>query len=212
MTHATLYRKGQGAFNEGLAMLVGRVGACLFAERMYGPSNPRTRKAGERIQDQRLFSAFLNDLLDELEGLYDSGESYQNKLRMREDIFQRHLQSFNRLRARLKTDTFSRFGEATWNNAYLLSIGLYHSNFRHFEAVLRYNGGDLKATIETCRAITQGEKDAMEAVMGWLMKHPSISSTRPAVSSLPRLTHRIERNTSIGPHGVLPRGAQNCLH
>ena len=36
MTHTTLYIKGQGAFNEGLALLVGKVGAAAFFKKRFG--------------------------------------------------------------------------------------------------------------------------------------------------------------------------------
>ena len=45
MTHTTLYVKGQGAFNEGLAVLVGKVGTHRFMEKTYGPSHPLTIQA-----------------------------------------------------------------------------------------------------------------------------------------------------------------------
>ena len=40
MTHTTLYVKGQGEFNEGLAQLIGKRGALLFLEQTFGPSTP----------------------------------------------------------------------------------------------------------------------------------------------------------------------------
>ena len=36
LTHATLYVNGQGAFNEGLAVLVGKVGSFQFFEKIFG--------------------------------------------------------------------------------------------------------------------------------------------------------------------------------
>ncbi|HIJ58907.1 MAG TPA: hypothetical protein HPP41_04510, partial [Deltaproteobacteria bacterium] len=42
MTHTTIYLKGQGAFNEGVAVLVGKAGAFLFFQDVFGPSHPFT--------------------------------------------------------------------------------------------------------------------------------------------------------------------------
>jgi hypothetical protein len=49
MTHATLYVNGQGAFNEGLAVLVGKVGALKFFEKTYGPEHPFTDEARDAL-------------------------------------------------------------------------------------------------------------------------------------------------------------------
>jgi predicted aminopeptidase len=89
MTHTTLYVKGQGEFNEGVAMLVGMLGARLFFERNYGPTHPLTMEAGVSIEDERVFSAFLATLMERLERLYASPSSYDEKLTEREKIFAR---------------------------------------------------------------------------------------------------------------------------
>ena len=73
MTHATLYVKGQGEFNEGLAQLVGKRGALLFFEQTFGPSHPATVEARDSIADEILFSSFLISLLSELDALYKEG-------------------------------------------------------------------------------------------------------------------------------------------
>ena len=67
MTHTTLYLKGQGAFNEGLAVLVGKVGAVQFLEQEFGPSHPFTLQAKASISDERIFSGFMASLIMELQ-------------------------------------------------------------------------------------------------------------------------------------------------
>jgi predicted aminopeptidase len=63
MTHATLYVKGEGAFNEGLAVLVGKVGAVRFFEKTFGPAHPFTDEAKNALADERLFSRFIDELM-----------------------------------------------------------------------------------------------------------------------------------------------------
>ena len=108
MTHLTLYIKGQGEFNEGLAVLVGKMGAFLFLERTYGPSHPSTVEAQRSIEDERIFSFFLASLLKDLEYLYNSPLSYSKKLADREKVFARAREDFKFLKKRLKTRRFSR--------------------------------------------------------------------------------------------------------
>ena len=70
LTHVTIYVKGQSAFNEGFALFMGRFGALQFMQSVFGPENPQTKIALYVIDDERIFSAFLNKLLTELESFY----------------------------------------------------------------------------------------------------------------------------------------------
>jgi len=143
MTHVTLYVKGQGAFNEGLAMLVGKRGALLFFEETFGPDHPFTADAQHAIEDERLFSSYLASILEELEALYDSPVSYEEKLLHREKLFARAVEKFGKTKERFKTNHFLHFDSSPLNNAYLLSIGLYHRRFLLFEAFLREKGDSI---------------------------------------------------------------------
>ena len=157
MTHTTLYLKGQGAFNEGLAVLVGKVGAFLFFKEVFGPSHLFTEEAKGSIEDERLFSRFLVSLMDKLEQLYDSPISYQEKLTRREEVFAGSFEEFKHLREMLKTDHFVHFGKRPLNNAYILSVGLYHRNFDLFEAVLEKKGGQHQRNASVFQGFEQGK-------------------------------------------------------
>ena len=167
MTHATLYLKGEGEFNETLAVLVGKVGAFQFLRSTYGPTHSLTTEARNSIEDERIFSSFLNSVLEDLENLYRSQIEYREKLFQREKIFADAIQHFNHLRKRFQTPSFNGFGKAGINNAYLLSISLYHRYFHLFEALLRRNEDsipDLLASLENMA----GEKGAiMDTVRKW---------------------------------------------
>jgi predicted aminopeptidase len=147
MTHTTLYVKGQGEFNEGLAVLVGKAGAVEFLEDKYGPFDPLTVEARNRGADERIFSRYIDSLLNELEKLYDSPISYQEKLIQREKVFASFLDRFAEIEAELLTDRFIHFGTVEMNNAYLMSIGLYHRNFSLFDALLAEKNGSVKETM-----------------------------------------------------------------
>jgi predicted aminopeptidase len=167
MTHTTLYVKGQGAFNEGLAVLVGRYGSIQFFEKYYGPSHPFTMEAGQILEDERVFSSFLASLFEELERLYNSPLSYQEKLQKREKIFSTALEEFKNIEDRLKTDRFTHFGNTKLNNAYLMSIGLYHRNFHLFEAVLKKKDGSIRDTLSFFEEMAGEGGDLLEKTMTW---------------------------------------------
>jgi len=161
MTHTTLYVKGQGEFNEGVAMLVGMVGARLFFERDYGPVHELTVEAGESIEDERLFSTFLASLVDRLERLYGSPSSYEEKLAEREKIFSRALEEYEDIRVKLKTDRYRSFGSSGLNNAYLLSLALYHRRFIAFETFFEARRGSIREMLVTLERLAGEEGDML---------------------------------------------------
>ena len=162
MTHTTLYVKGHGEFNEGLAGLVGKVGAIQFLEKTYGPSDSLTIEAKKNLEDERLFSPFLSSLMQQLEQLYNSPISYQEKLTQREKVFASSIVGFGQLKAQFQTHRFAHFENAKLNNAYLLSIGLYHRHFHLFETVLKEKENSIKETLSFFRQLTKEEVDIFE--------------------------------------------------
>lgn len=164
MTHTTLYVKGQGAFNESLAVLVGRVGAMRFMEKTYGPSHPLTLEARNAVEDERLFSTFLDSLLKELGALYGSTISYEEKVEGREEVFSGSKKDFANLTGQFQTNRYVYFGHVQWNNAYLMSIELYHRHFKLFEAVLEEHNGSVSETISFFRSLAEEGGDMLEKI------------------------------------------------
>jgi predicted aminopeptidase len=162
MTHTTLYVNGQGEFNEGLAVLVGKYGALLFLQNIYGPTHPLTVEAHRAIEDERLFCSFINNLFRRLEDLYQSPLDYPTKLEDREKIFSEFLERFEDLKTEFKTDQFLRFGENGLNNAYLMSVGLYHRQFNFFESVLKKNGNSIKETLAFFEELAKKNGDILD--------------------------------------------------
>ena len=147
MTHATLYVNGQGAFNEGLAVLVEKVGAIQFFEKTFGAEHPFTIEARDALADERLFSGFLNGFMVELEGAYNLQVGYEEKMRIRAKIFETYHKDFEILKKSFKSREFVHFAILPPNNAYLMTVALYHRHFDLFEAVLRKEGGSVKKMI-----------------------------------------------------------------
>ncbi len=166
MTHTTLYLKDEADFNEGLAVLVGKVGTLQFLEKTFGPSDPLTMEAQKNLEDERIFCSFLASLLQQLEQLYDRPISYQEKLNQREKVFEKSIVRFSGIRNQLQTDRFTHFGSAKMNNAYLLSIGLYHRHFHLFESILKENGGSIKETISFLRQFAKEKGDILKRLRG----------------------------------------------
>jgi len=165
MAHSTLYIKGQGAFNEGLAVLVGKVGALSFLEAYYGKEHHLVLEARNSIHDERLFSTFLDDLLARLEDLYQSPLSLEEKMERRGHIFKKAREAFEQLKPRFKTDRFGGFGRLSLNNASLVTIGLYHRYFPLFEWAFKKNGRSIKKMIDYFRALSARPGDLIQNIM-----------------------------------------------
>lgn len=161
MTHTTLYVKGQGEFNEGVAMLVGLVGAARFFEQSYGPAHPFTVEAKGAIDEERRFSLFLDSVLLRLEELYASSFSYEEKLSRREAIFSDAREEFKRMKNDLQMQRYARFGSSDINNAYLMALALYHRRFPLFETFLLSNGGSIKEMLIALRRMSAEEGEIL---------------------------------------------------
>jgi len=169
MTHTTLYVKGQGEFNEGLAQLIGKRGALLFLEKMFGPLHPAALEAGDSIRDEVLFSSFLVSLLSELDALYkEAQQPYGLKLSEREKVFARHMGKFNGVRDLMRTRRFENFGQPGLNNAYLMSVGLYHRHYVLFETVLVQKGNSIRELLFFFQGLSKEKGNLMDKTRGWV--------------------------------------------
>jgi predicted aminopeptidase len=210
MTHTTLYVKGQGEFNEGLAVLVGKYGALLFLQNMYGPTHPLTVEARRSIKDERMFCSFINTLFTRLEDLYQSPLDYPMKLEKREKIFSESRERFDHLKTEFKTNQFLRFGENGLNNAYLMSVGLYHRQFNFFESVFKKNGNSIKKTLIFFQALAKKNGDILDSAkqeiketgyvkekMAWHFMERSAENT---------MSHKISNFIGTAIHGKVVKG------
>ena len=141
-----------------------------FFEAQYGSRHPLVVEARKSIQDERIFSAFLESVLDRLEILYASPLDYREKLRARETVFSDALKEFQHLKVKLQTDRFLAFGSQELNNAYLMVIGLYHRHFNLFETVLRENGGDIKKTLLFLKNLARSDGDILKKMQNWVQE------------------------------------------
>jgi predicted aminopeptidase len=202
MTHATLYLKGQGEFNEGLATLVGKKGAYLFLKETFGSSHPLTLEAQKTIEDERLFSSFLASLLGELNQLYDSSLSYQEKLREREKVFALYPERFNSLRGSFQTSRFAHFGKAPLNNAILVSLAVYHRHYPLFERALQQSGNSIQTLLRMLERMSREEKNMIVVLQEWLEKNEVYHS--PGSEALWRA--KIDELVKSPVHPSIPQG------
>lgn len=168
MTHATLYARGQPAFNETLASVVGKRGAAAFLEEAFGADSSEAKEARALIRDERKFSSFIDDLVRRVSAVYEGSSSDAESLARREREFARGLARFRALERELETERFKGFGAGGINNAYLLAVSLYHRHFNLFEAVIEARGGSIPKALEVFRHLSGQEGDLVEQTEAWL--------------------------------------------
>jgi predicted aminopeptidase len=172
VTHNTVYVPGQAMWNESFATFVGGRGAIDFFCGREGPDSRHCRDATAEWEDQRVYGAFLSEVVQQLETVYARKDlTPDEKFRQREAVFQRARDDFRqRVRPRLRVATFDSFDRSPLNNATLISRRLYYGRLELFEAVYRSRGGDLRRTVaEIVAAAKAGKRDpyaATEALLG----------------------------------------------
>jgi hypothetical protein len=104
----------------------------------------------------------LNLLIEELERLYNTSIDYRGKLIQREKIFASALQDFNHLEESFRTQRYAGFGDDGLNNAYLLSVSLYHRHFDLFGSVLRQHEDSIPETLDFFRKLAKEKGSIMD--------------------------------------------------
>lgn len=168
MTHATLYVKGQPAFNETLASVVGKRGALAFVENAFGHDSVEAVRARAMIRDERRFSEFIEDLVSRLKSLYSKPLSDDETLHLREKVFQDVMARFTELEQELETEQFRGFGYRGLNNAYILAVALYHAHYNLFEKVLETQEGSVSGSLEIFRMLGEKPGDLIIVTKEWV--------------------------------------------
>lgn len=138
LAHGTIFIKNKMEFNESMATFIGEQGAEEFLLERFGAASKEL--AGfKRAQDRdNFFTKTLDEIYGELEGLYKSSLSEDEKLKRREPIFARGRARLNELGFKLDV----------LNNAVILAHKTYHKDLDNFKKIYEDNGRDWAKTIE----------------------------------------------------------------
>jgi predicted aminopeptidase len=177
LTHATVFIKGNVQFNEELAEFVGSEGARLYIEARYGsgqpatdplatdqpdtgqPGNSELKAMEDADADSAAFVSFVQGLIAELEGVYESALPVERKLEEKARIIAEWKGRFDaEYETRFRSDGYRGFAGLDINNAYLELYRLYYAGGSELKAIYAEAGGDLRSFIAAAKTI-KGKDD-----------------------------------------------------
>jgi predicted aminopeptidase len=175
LLHSTLYVKGAGAFNESLANFVGGRGAIEFFRDKFGEDSAEYRQAIRAWEEELEFSEFIGDCGNSLDELYRRDVPYEEKLRLRQELFQQFKEDWSRRIADRPRHRFRAFSQQQLNNAILINYLLYLKNLKLFESVYQTTDQNLVSVIESIRQAVEKGGDPFQRVQALIERHNTLS-------------------------------------
>ena len=161
--HATLFLKGQVQFNEELAEFVGREGARLFMETRFGADPAKQMAMVAAEEENRRYVAFIRELTAELEALYESDASREEKLGEKERIIRTaRLRFEDEYESRFNSENYRGFSTLPLNNAYLELYRLYYAEDDYIADLYRRSGKSLSEFISAAKSMPKKGPAARE--------------------------------------------------
>jgi predicted aminopeptidase len=171
-THATLFLKGQPAFNEELASFVGEAGALRWVARTHGEESAEYRAAVDSQADAEAFTTLLKGLAGRLQAVYAASLSREEKLARKAEVIADFRLSLSGDGApRFRTEGYGNLASLPLNNALIALYSLYSDDVPLLRAYCDTAcGGDLRRFMEAARRLArQGDvKAAMRRELGQL--------------------------------------------
>ncbi len=167
LVHATLYVKGETAFNESIATYIANEGTILFFERKGDLASQE--KASQEAQEAWVFGQFLGELYKVLQDFYSQPLSQEEKVAKRVEIFQ----SF---RSRLRELPLSQespylnFAKGEWSNARIIASGVYLKHLPIYYALQEQEGIRLEEAISFYKEKVGDQKDPLGILSGELRR------------------------------------------
>ncbi|MBI4208911.1 MAG: aminopeptidase [Deltaproteobacteria bacterium] len=161
LVHATLYVKGETAFNESVATYIANEGTILFFERAEDPISKG--KAFEHAQEALMFGRFLGELYETLQDFYGQSSSQDEKMEERVEIFERFRHRLQQVPFSLESP-YRKFGEGEWNNARIIASGLYLKHLPLYYVLREQKGIPLEQSISYFEKFIHDHKDPWGAL------------------------------------------------
>lgn len=178
LTHRTIGRANDGTdlpsrFNESVATYVGRRAALQYFETRDGSGSANAKEAAGRYEDDDLVTAFMQDLASQLDNVYQSDMTTDEKLARKAELFAEARTTFStQISPMLNTPfRFGRLNEMPDNNAFVLLYQRYNERQPLFDNVFEANGEDWTATLPIYQQAAAAHGDPFAYLENWLAGH-----------------------------------------
>ena len=152
--HATVFIKGQAQFNEELAEFVGSEGARLYTESRYGVDSAEYRAMLADEADNLRYVSFIQELIKELNQLYESEKDAGEKLNEKEKIIGAYQERFaSDYESLFSGEGYRGFSNLPVNNAYLELYRLYYTEDSYIASLFANSGRTLPEFIAAAKSI-----------------------------------------------------------
>jgi predicted aminopeptidase len=154
--HATVFIKGQAQFNEELAEFVGTEGARLYMESRFGIDSDEYKAMLASGENSHSYTVFVHDLATELQALYASEKTREQKLSEKEQIINSAKSRFDdEYESRFSNDNYKSFSSLPLNNAYIDLFRLYSAGDNFFADLYERSGKNLPAFIAAAKTMSK---------------------------------------------------------
>ncbi len=154
MLHQTIFKLGDGNFNESMATFVGRTAAQAWFDATYGPHSAESQAARVRYADKLIIDIYVNMMYAHMNQYYNEaaarGEPSETIIANRQAEFDALRQQYiDDLEPLLQDPDFWSFlRTAPFDNARILAAIVYQGGLADFQAVFDKVGGDFRATLD----------------------------------------------------------------
>jgi len=163
MLHSTVFIKGQMEFNENLALFVGNQGSYNFLVERYGPDSEEAAYAKGSNVDDVTFSKELMALFRELDAMYKSDISNEEKQKRKAEIIEEHKRRFREeVLPAMETVSYRSWPEKDINNATIISRTVYFHDLSLYEDLYRALGCDLWGVVDFFKEAAEREESDPE--------------------------------------------------
>ena len=185
LLHSTIWRTNDTAFSESLATFFGRAGAIEFFEDTYPDEPERVTESFQRFEDTDRYNQSMLMLLDDLDVLYGSAASVEEKLSAREAVHATGVDRFSNevLPLMHHPERFAWVAGFPINNAFLLGIRRYNLEIGLFQSVFDATGRDWAVSITVFRASAASD-DPYVYLRDWLGVDGSAAKRSAAVDDV----------------------------
>lgn len=158
MTHATVFIKNNIQFNEEMASYVGDHGAVEFLKYKYGEKSREYKNSFYAKEDNKVFSAFLNEFYDKLKSVYDDpNKTREEKLAEKPVIIDEYKDKFiHEVSKKFKIKgSYAWFPKLRLNNAVIMGFITYEQDSSLYDKIYEKMGRDVKKTVEFYKIVEQ---------------------------------------------------------